>query len=232
MVGILFGDAPIAHMNHPVRMYGSLRVMSHHDNGAAPFMQGMEQFHDFLARLRIEVAGRFIRQDQHRIIDESPGNCHTLLLTAGEFPGQVMDAFSQPDYFQCFASMLFPFFLTGFLVTAIDHRKDDVMESGGAGQQVVGLEDKPDLVVADQGLLRPIQVADILTIQDILATGGMVEAAHDVHHGAFAGTGGPHDGDKFAFMDLQIDMVEGGDADVFAHLIDLAEIFELNDGFI
>jgi len=27
-------------------------------------------------------------------------------------------------------------------------------------------------------------------------------------------------------------MIEGGDADVFAHLIDLAEIFELNDGFI
>ena len=63
-------------------------------------------------------------------------------------------------------------------------------------------------------------MTDILAIQNILAAGGMVQTAYNVHQGAFAGTGGSHDGNEFAFMDFQVDGIQRFYADLLAHLID------------
>ncbi len=132
MIGFVFRNDTVTDMNNSIGMYGGLRVMRHHHDSTASFMEGMEQFHNLRAGMGVEVARWLIGQDQHRIVDESAGDCHTLLLAAGKFLGQMIDPFSQPDHFQRFASVLLPFCPTSFLEAAIYHREDDIMERGHA----------------------------------------------------------------------------------------------------
>ena len=47
-------------------------------------VQLLEQLHDFLALARMEIAGRFVGQDQFRIGNDRARDADELLLTAGE----------------------------------------------------------------------------------------------------------------------------------------------------
>ena len=67
-----------------------------------------------------------------------------------------------------------------------------------------------------------VQAADILPIQAVFPGSGGGEAAQDVHQGALAGTGRPHDGDQFPFLDLQADMVQRHHAGI-PHAIGLGQ---------
>ena len=47
----------------------------------------VQQLHDFLAGLGIQVAGRLIGHKQRRIVDQRAGNRHPLPLAARQFIG-------------------------------------------------------------------------------------------------------------------------------------------------
>ena len=51
--------------------------------------QAIEQGHDFHARLRVEVAGRLVREDDGRLRNQRPRNRDPLLLAAGQLGGPV-----------------------------------------------------------------------------------------------------------------------------------------------
>ena len=57
----------------------------------------MEQLHHRLAALRVEVAGRLVGEQNHRLAGD--GACHgdALLLSAGELTGQVLGAMRHAD---------------------------------------------------------------------------------------------------------------------------------------
>ena len=63
----------------------------------------------------------------------------------------------------------------------VDQRQLDVVQGGGAGQQVEGLEDEADFLVADAGQFVVVQFADQLTVQPVVALAGRIEAADQVH---------------------------------------------------
>ncbi len=60
-------------------------------------IQRHQQRHDFLRRMGVQVAGRFVGQQQVGIGGQCPGDRHTLLLAAGEFVGPVVHAVRQAD---------------------------------------------------------------------------------------------------------------------------------------
>ena len=62
-----------------------IAVMRADDNSGAVSVDLIEECHDGLGRLRIEVAGRLVGDDQFRVIEHGAGNGHTLLLTTGKF---------------------------------------------------------------------------------------------------------------------------------------------------
>ena len=74
-----------------LRAHRELRIMGHHDDGGAVAMQFLEQIQDAARHLRIEIAGGLIRQQQPRRSGERAGDCHPLLLAAGQF-GRVVPA--------------------------------------------------------------------------------------------------------------------------------------------
>ncbi len=57
------------------------------DDGVAGLVQAREQGHDLDAGLRIEVTGRFVGEQDRRIVDERAGDGDALPLTAGQFVG-------------------------------------------------------------------------------------------------------------------------------------------------
>ena len=122
--------------------------------------------------MAVQVAGGFVGDDQHGIGDQGACDGHTLLLSAGEFLGLVVHAVAQPNLLEHFFCQLVPLFARVLVAAVIYQRQDHVAQGGGAGQQVVRLEDIAEFGIADGCQLVFIQVADIFAIQDILSRAG------------------------------------------------------------
>ncbi len=58
--------------------------MGHDDDRLSFVLQVAENIHDLETGLSVKIAGWLIAEQDLRVIDESPGNCHPLLLTTGK----------------------------------------------------------------------------------------------------------------------------------------------------
>ena len=111
----------------------------------------------------------------------------------------------------------------------VDQRQLDVVQRGGAGQQIEGLEDEADLLVADARQLVVVQLADQLAVEPVLALGGRIEAADQVHQRGLAGAGGAHDGDVLVVLDAQRDAAQGLHLLLRAHIVGAPQILDDDD---
>ena len=161
------------------------------------------------------------------MIDQGAGDGDALLLAAGKPTGCVVstvgEAHQRERFFRAFA--LVASANTG---TTIKHRQLDVLERGGAGEQVEALKHEPDIPVPQVGEFITVQVADAHTIKQEPSAGRAIQTAERVHHRALSGTARPHDGDELAGLDRQRDPTYCVDFDLAAD-IGLAELFELDD---
>src|SRR4051794_34173851 len=86
--GLVAHDLPLRQLHDPTAhgVDDGGVVRRHHDRGSGA-VDAVEQLHDADRGLRVEVAGRLVRDEDHRAVDEGPGHGHALLLTAGELVG-------------------------------------------------------------------------------------------------------------------------------------------------
>src|SRR6185436_13164111 len=105
----------------------------------------------------------------------------------------------------------FPLIAAADTGATVEHRQFDVLERGGAGEQVEALENKSELLVAQVGEFVTVQLADIDTVEQETPAGWTVETAEGVHHRALAGSACSHDGDKLSGLDGQRDTPHGVD---------------------
>ena len=85
----------------PRRALGSLGVVGHHDDGLALLaVHQLQQVEDLFRRRAIQVAGRFVADQQRGIGDQCPCNCHALLLATRQLRRPVSTAVSQADEMQ------------------------------------------------------------------------------------------------------------------------------------
>ena len=92
----------------------------------------------------------------------------------------------------------------------------DVFLGAEDGDQVEGLEDKADVIVAPAGEVAFAHVGRLFVQDEQTAVGWLVHARDEVEKRAFAGAGGTHQGDELAARDGQIDGVEGEDFNLAA----------------
>ena len=69
--------------------------VGHQHNGVAFLMEPFEKRHDFVTRIGVQRAGRFIGQQNRGLIHQRAGNGDTLPLAAGEFVRLVKHALFQ-----------------------------------------------------------------------------------------------------------------------------------------
>ena len=154
-----------------------------HDVCASP-VEALQNGHDLDAGARVEVARRFIGQDQAGRVDQGPSNGHTLLLTARHLIRAVVHARAKTDRLEGeFAALLADLCRNA----AVHHRQHHVFERIHARQQVEPLKDKAELLAAQVRQLVALQARDVHPIQDVRPTGRPVETAEHVHKRRLAG---------------------------------------------
>ena len=184
----------------------------------------VQEIHDLFARTAVEVAGRFIRDDQDRVVDQCPGDGDALLLSAGEFLRLVMDAVSpSPTISSILCAFSSPSSCDLRIVMVIEQGHRHIPQGGGARQQVVGLKDKSDLPVADTGQLNLVQLADILAIQDVLPRVGWERQPRMCISVLLPEPEGPMMATNSPRFDRDADAVERGHAGI-THAIDLGHV--------
>src|SRR2546422_902854 len=105
----------------------------------------------------------------------------------------------------------------------VDQRQLHVVERGGARQQVEGLEDEPDFLVADARQLVVGEVAHFQTVEPVLARGGGVEAADEVHERRLPRSRRAHHGHVLVLADLEAHAAQRAH-DLAAHVVVAGEL--------
>src|SRR5258705_13934259 len=83
--GAVVGHQSVAERNHARAVFGDVRLVRHEDDGdAALDVEALEDAHHLEARLRVEIAGRLVGEQQRRVVHQGPRDGDTLLLAAGE----------------------------------------------------------------------------------------------------------------------------------------------------
>ena len=199
------------------------------DGDAVLRVELLEHAQHFLARARVQVAGRLVGEDQRRMVDQRARDGHALLLAAGELGGLVVHAVLQADPAQHLPGLLQGLAI-GKMAGRVRERHRHVFQGARARQQVEILEDEAELVVAHQGALVVGQRRHILTVEPVFARRRAVQAAQDVHQRALARSGGPHQRDQFPAGDRHRDPLEHGDIHVpqLVRFVDVAQLDEFH----
>ncbi len=190
----------------------ALRVSDHDDGGAEGLVEFGEELHHLQTNLGVEVTRWLVGQDEFGVSDYGAGNGDALLLTARELLGEVVSAVADGHA----AQHLFDALLALLLGDAqIGERQFDVLFDVEFVQEVEALEDEANLTFAHLGTLALFEAADFLSVQPILAAGGVVEQTQDVEQGGLAATRGTHDGNKLALFHFERHAAQGSGFNFF-----------------
>ncbi len=74
---------------------GDVFLVRHHHDGVALAVQLVEEVHDFVGSLGVEVTRGFVGQQDAGIVDQSAGDSHALPLSARKLVGAVVAPVAQ-----------------------------------------------------------------------------------------------------------------------------------------
>lgn len=193
-------------MQNPVAAGGEGGVVGDDDEGASVFTDKVEEeFDDGLAGLGVEIAGRFVSEENAGIVDEGAGDGDALLFAATEFGGEVVQAVLESHAFEEVGG-------GGGCVALVDHGwNEDVFEGREFGKQEVGLENEAHALIAQAGKAVGADGVEVLFLKMDGACFRAFEAGEGVEEGGFSGSGGTAEKNGLAFFDLHADSAEHGD---------------------
>src|SRR5665213_1614219 len=171
------------------------------DDGESFFVQPAEKPHDFPALVGVVVAGGLVGQDQLRPGEECPGPAAQVLMAAGQLGG--VEVFFPDDMktVEHIADDALALFLGD---VAIRERNLQVLVNGEVIEEVVILEDEPDIFLLEFKTPFFVELVDRLVSELIFTAPRGIVQAQDVQQGGFAGSGRPHDGKKVTFLDFKV----------------------------
>jgi hypothetical protein len=95
-------DSSVLQHDDPVTHGQSLVLVVRYEDGRDVdlLLQPLEPFSRAIAQFGVEVRERLVQQQQVRRMREGPGECHTLLLTAGELMRVSLGVLTEFDEFE------------------------------------------------------------------------------------------------------------------------------------
>ena len=183
------------------RMMRRPGIMGNHDDRFSEFLiQPLEEIHDLLSRVSIQVSRGLVGEEECRIGDNGSRNGNPLLLTSGELAGIMLHPVLQADQTQSRLDVIVPLRLAQ---PGEQERQLHVFKSREHGNQVEGLKNKSDVVVAPMGQLAIGHRCDPDTIHLDFPGGRPIDTGDDVQERSFAGPRGSHQGQKFTFRNVE-----------------------------
>src|SRR6185503_6480715 len=147
--GAVVAHQSVAERNHARAVLGDVGLVRHEDDGdAALDVEALEDAHHLDARLRVEIAGRLVGEQQRRVVHQRPRDGDALLLAAGELVRMVAEPVAETHGLQRLGGALPPIGSGG--LARVEQRQLDVLDRGRARQQVEALEHEADLRVAHE----------------------------------------------------------------------------------
>ena len=206
---------------------GQLRLVGHHHKSDALFAGHFQHPPKHLfAGAAVQVAGGLVGKNDLGLSHKRAGDAHPLLLAAAHLGGQVVGAAKQTHVFQ------FPPGGpdAGGLVHALEHQRHGHVFGGGhAGQQVVTLKDKAQMLLPEPGQLGLVHGADLMHADEHLSAAGLFQPGQLVQQGGFSAAGLSHDAAEFPFADADVHIVQRPHP-FLAHGVDLAQAHRADDG--
>ena len=181
-----------------------LGVVGYDDKGLPVLVAQVEEKLMELAGVGgIEVARGLVGEDHAGMVDQRSRHSHPLLLATGELGGLVMGTVIHLEELEEAQRLV-----VGVLLRAPPDEGGEggIFQSGELGQEIVGLEDKAYVLVAE---LRESGIGELRHIDPLDDDGariGPVEGAEDLQEGGLARTGSAHDGDHLALSHLKGDL--------------------------
>src|SRR3954453_6501666 len=140
---LIADDAALVQLDDaPAHLVDHLAIVRGDDDGRAGAVDAVDQLHDPDPRLRIEVAGRLVRQKQRRVVDERTRDRNALLLAARELVRVVVKLGRKP-----YEAKDVRHLATDRLAALADdlERVSDVRVDGAVRQELEVLEDHADV---------------------------------------------------------------------------------------
>ena len=221
-------DAAVAHDEVAFAEVGDVELVGDHHDGDALLVELLKHAHDFDGGFAVEIARRFVGEEDLGLIHEGARDGDALLLSAGKLGREVIGALGEPDDLEGVEGAV-AHLAGGEFTAAVKHGELDVFEGGGAGEEVEPLKDEAEFFVAEVGEGVAVEFEDVDAIEKIAAARRPVEAAERVHEGGFAGAAGAHDCHEFAAIDFERDAADGVDLDL-AGIVDAVDVLKVDDG--
>jgi hypothetical protein len=175
----------------PLRVRQPARIVRRDADGRAVGMQLGEHLHEGFAALRIQVAGRFVREQDGRPAGNRARDGDELLVAARQRTGALLRSRCQSDSRQRLVNPRLP-------RRAVDaaHRQRilDVLVHRQVGDQVEALKDEADVEIADPRPLRRRQSIGGPSIQPVAAARRRIEQRQQRQKRRLAAAGGPGNG--------------------------------------
>ena len=166
----------------------------------------LEQFQDAGGVVRIEVAGRFIGQEEGRPVDQGPGDGGALhfapahLMGEGAGPGGEAD---QVEHFRSAGAGLAGAF------AAEEKGQFDVLHGGHGRKEIEELEDDAEMLAAVSGKGGIIGSVQGESVDGDFAGGRLIESAEQIEQRAFPAAARSGHGDEFGGGDFQAHIAQG-----------------------
>ena len=135
------------------------------------------------------------------MIDESTGHRHTLLLTSRQLIRLVGGPFGKPHEFKNFRSRLLGFLLSSSGNEGWYHY---ILQSRKLRQQLMELEHKADMAVAECGKFLLPHTVDLCTVNNHRTAIRHIQRTHDLQQGSFTRSTGAYNADNLPFLYLQV----------------------------
>ena len=132
---------------------GEGSVVGDHDYGLAVVaVEFFDDVHDLAAGFDVEVAGRFVGEEDAGVVHEGAGDGDALAFAAGELAGAVLEAVGEAELFE----KVYGAGVKGLVVgaeaepTVFDHGGEEgVFEDVELWEEVVELEDESEMLIAE-----------------------------------------------------------------------------------
>ena len=194
-------------LQHPIDNFARLRkhlrqfgtVGDYDQNVVLLLMQVDKQLADALGILAIEVAGRFIGEQQRRLLDQGAGHGDALPLAAGEFGGIVSESVGSGRRVPANRGHILDSCGVAFAIH--ERRHQHIFQNGALRQQMMILKDEADPTIAERGQFWLGKCEGVGPFQRDGAARGLFERAENVQQGALARAGRPHHGQGVAALE-------------------------------
>ena len=207
----LTGQLAVAQEDHAIGSRRSRGIVGDHDDRMPLLLVELaEDAQHLAARLRVEIAGRLVREHELGREKQGAGDRDPLLLAAAELRREMLDAVAQPHPVKQHAR---PLAHSRFAALGDNRGQGHVLLGGERGEQVEELEDEADVVAPQRGQLLVVQPLVVAAGDGDRPGGRRFEGPDDVQQGALPGARRSHDRDHLAGLDHEVDAIEGAHLD-------------------